>query len=196
VAEARTRLLEQFDEMADQLRKLESPKRDAVLAELKELRDRFDKHNELPWSHWMVRQTIYYLRRLEDARAHALTRYGHAAMPDDLRELMDRRVIARWKQEPGSITVTLYSNGRINDPAGPHIWALATERVDLSKSAANPFAANLNQFWLGQLTLRWKDAKAPGGYWVDTCTVNFDGLSYEGKNQNGTRISGKLIRDE
>ena len=196
VADAHQRLLEEFDEVVDRVGKFDSPLKAAEVARLKELRDRFDKHNELPWSSFMVRETTGYLHRLEEARAQATTKYGRGPVPDDLRELMDRRVIARWKHEPGGATITLYSNGRINDPRGLNLWTFGWAPVDLSKSASNPFRANLDTLYAGRLQLRWKNAKAPGGYSVDTCAVDFDGLNYDGNNQNGAKVSGKLIRDE
>jgi hypothetical protein len=78
-------------------------------------------------------------------------------------------VVARWKHMGNPIA--LYSNGKINDPSGEHTWSKAGNT----------------------LTLRWKDAKAPGGFWIDTCTISPDGKSFKGTNQLRRPITGTLI---
>ena len=45
-------------------------------------------------------------------------------------------------------------------------------------------------FESGVLELRWRDPKAPGGAWIDTCYVAADGASYVGHNQNGLVVRG------
>lgn len=67
--------------------------------------------------------------------------------------------------------ITLYTDGSINAPDGPDKWTL-----DGSK-----------------LTIRWKNPEAPGGEWVDTCELPPLGGSYSGKNQLGTKITGKRV---
>jgi hypothetical protein len=67
--------------------------------------------------------------------------------------------------------ITLYSDGSVNVPDGPDKWSL-----DGSK-----------------LTIRWKNPDAPGGEWVDTCELSQVGGSYTGKNQLGTKITGKRV---
>ncbi|MCE9566141.1 MAG: hypothetical protein K8U57_29315 [Planctomycetes bacterium] len=83
----------------------------------------------------------------------------------------DAKVVAKWKHLDG--VITLYSNGKINDPAGNHTWTLTNR----------------------SLVLRWKDAKAPGGFWVDTVTISPDGQTYKGTNQLNRPISGTLVKD-
>lgn len=80
-------------------------------------------------------------------------------------------VVARWKHLGN--TIALYSNGKINDPSGENTW---------SKAGTT-------------LTFRWKDAKAPGGFWIDTCTIAPDGQSFKGTNQLKRPINGTLIKD-
>jgi len=80
-------------------------------------------------------------------------------------------VVARWNHLGNPIA--LYSNGKINDTSSENTW---------SKSG-------------NTLTLRWKDAKAPGGFWVDTCTISPDGRSFKGTNQLRRPISGTLISE-
>src|SRR3954447_10734756 len=77
-------------------------------------------------------------------------------------------VVAAWEHRvvgPDSkpARMTLYSNSKINEPNGVNTW---------SRSG-------------NTLTLRWKSARAPGGVWVDRCTVSPDGRSYSGRNQLG-----------
>lgn len=79
-------------------------------------------------------------------------------------------VVARWKHL--GKTITLYSNGKINNPSGHHTWSKAGNT----------------------LTLRWKDAKAPGGFWIDTCTISPNGQSYKGTNQLRRPITGTLVK--
>ena len=84
----------------------------------------------------------------------------------------DVKVVARWKHL-GTNIITLYSNGKINNPSGVHTWS----RVG------------------NTLTLRWKDPKAPGGYWIDTCTISRDGQTFKGRNQLRRPITGTLVKD-
>ena len=70
-----------------------------------------------------------------------------------------------------SADITLYTDGSVNAPDGPDKWTL-----DGSK-----------------LTIRWKNPEAPGGEWVDTCELPPLGGSYAGKNQLGTKITGKRV---
>lgn len=70
-----------------------------------------------------------------------------------------------------SAEIALYSNGRINSPEGPDTWRLTGTT----------------------LTIRWQNAEAPGGEWVDTCEVSAHGGAYSGTNQLGTRISGARV---
>jgi len=67
--------------------------------------------------------------------------------------------------------ITLYTNGTINAPDGPDTWTLKGST----------------------LTIRWKNPEAPGGEWIDTCELADQGGSYAGKNQLGTRITGKRV---
>jgi hypothetical protein len=68
----------------------------------------------------------------------------------------------------------LYSNGRINDPESRNTWR-QQGRI---------------------LTMRWQNAEAPGGVWVDIVTLTADGRSFKGKNQVGTTITGFLTLPE
>jgi len=81
-----------------------------------------------------------------------------------------------WVLTPGdelaSREITLLPNGRIDDPAGRNSWTLKGEI----------------------LVLRWVDRRAPGGSWVDTCTLRWgpkgERLHYNGVNQRKVQIYG------
>lgn len=78
---------------------------------------------------------------------------------------------AVWRHRPGNSQpheITLHLNGRINDPAGQDCWTLTGRTLEL----------------------RWPNSKAPGGFWVDTCTVSDDGETYSGVNQQDMPIVG------
>jgi len=68
--------------------------------------------------------------------------------------------------------ITLLPSGEINDPASGNSWTLKGKT----------------------LVLRWADRRAPGGFWVDTCTVQWDikgkELFYNGENQTKMRAAG------
>ena len=43
------------------------------------------------------------------------------------------------------------------------------------------------------LQMKWKDPRAPGGFWMDRVKVSPDLKSYGGANQNGTMIHGRFV---
>jgi hypothetical protein len=182
VARARQHLLDQFDEVINGLEKnpgkLKKDFVEAALARLKEQKVRFDKNGLVPWSQEIVGSTPRYLSALSIARTKVLETYGNVEMPADLRELIDKpQVIACWKHQPGDVKITLYANGKINDPAGAATWTLEEGQDNF-------------------LILRWKDAKAPGGFQVANCCPSEDGQSFFGKKQNNAKITGTLVKDE
>ena len=67
-------------------------------------------------------------------------------------------------------SMDLYADGRIFTPANMNTWKLEGD----------------------QLTLKWYTEKSPTGMWTDVCTLDKDGKTYHGKNQEGTVVSGKL----
>ncbi len=86
-----------------------------------------------------------------------------------------RRVIddvaGTWRHRPGnsaSSENTLYPSGKINDPNGPNTWTIRGKT----------------------LVLFWASPQAPGGFWIDTCTVSDDGETYSGANQHNVPIVG------
>ena len=84
------------------------------------------------------------------------------------------RADSTWKHTIAngqSAEITLFSSGTIHAPDGPDTWTLDGRTI----------------------VIRWKNPEAPGGAWVDTCEVSPFGGSYTGKNQLGTRVSGKRV---
>src|ERR1700677_2703080 len=85
-----------------------------------------------------------------------------------------RQVLAQWKHEPGGAVNRLLSNGKVNDGAGNNTWSFTDDK----------------------LIFHWQPPKkTPGGFWVDTCNIAPDGLSYSGMNQKKTRVSGNLVKE-
>jgi WD40 repeat protein len=91
------------------------------------------------------------------------------------RALTEADLVGVWLHWAGAdqAEIRLLANGRINDPGGKDTWALKN----------------------GKVILRWPDDKAPGGVWIDECTVSEDGTAFTGTNQIGTPISGKRVGD-
>jgi hypothetical protein len=97
----------------------------------------------------------------------------------DLKDLEAEKVtvVARWHFSSvgrrGSVIV-LYSNGRIGEISGPNSWRAEG----------------------GVLELRWPNQAAPGGAWVDRCTItNLEGTTFSGTNQQGKiQLRGSLVK--
>jgi hypothetical protein len=148
------------------------------VARLKAEKEAFERHGLIPFSGSMRGPTTQYLKALADERAKVVTSFGSTPIPDDLRKLIDHRVLARWNHQAAGQNSpginTLYSSGRIDDPQSDDLWSYAG----------------------GRLILKWKARQAPGGYWVDTCIVAPDGLTYAGTNQNNVKITGRLVSSD
>jgi arabinan endo-1,5-alpha-L-arabinosidase len=74
---------------------------------------------------------------------------------------------------------------RVDFDAGSYIELLAEGRVN---SAVDRAAWKLND---GLLELRWPNAHAPGGAWIDACYFSPDGKVYIGRNQGGAVVRGE-----
>jgi hypothetical protein len=93
-----------------------------------------------------------------------------------LKEITEADVPGVWVHTPGgeenSREITLLPNGKIDDPAGRNAWTFEGKT----------------------LVLRWADRRAPGGFWIDTCTVAWGPmgkrLDYRGVNQRKMPIGG------
>jgi hypothetical protein len=106
-------------------------------------------------------------RKGKDAASGTQTRLNGEAWSCMLQRLY---VISTWEHKAGRnppSTVVLWSNGHLNKPDGPGTW---------SKNG---------------LHLRFKWPR-----FVDNLTLSPDLRSYHGKNQKGTRITGRLVSDQ
>ena len=178
---ARTRLLGQLDQSIQAAKSNAAARKSGaaqIVERLKAERLAFVKHGAIPWSEHMRSGTERYLQAMGDARALVISSFAPSPVPDDLRELIDNEVIAKWNhqvaEQPEPSTITLYSSGKVNSPAGDDTWSYIN----------------------GRLTLRRKDPKAPGGFWVDTCFVSSNGRNYEGANQLKAKCTGKLVKGD
>lgn len=84
------------------------------------------------------------------------------------------QLIAVWKhfvagQPRGE--VRLFSNGRINDPKSDNTWTRTGD----------------------EFVMHWPNQGAPGGAWVDRCTISPDEQRYSGRNQVNAKIEGQLV---
>lgn len=172
---AHNQLLDRFDKQIDLLERSTNKGGDfpapTTAAELKKERESFEKENLVPWSKPMWKPVTDYFNLIAAARATAHTALGGGELPADMKDLLDKQVIARWRHQPHNRVITFYSSGRFGDPEGENTWS----------------------FLAGKLTLRWKDKRAPGGFFVDTCTLALDGQSYSGTNQNNVEVSGTYL---
>jgi hypothetical protein len=66
---------------------------------------------------------------------------------------------------------TFYSNGSIGTPNDRSNWSIDNNN---------------------QLILRWPKSDAPGGQWIDVCTLSPGGQTYRGRNQQGVTIQGYM----
>ena len=85
------------------------------------------------------------------------------------------KLVGSWKHvvnEQDRYNIFFEVSGRLSGVDGDAFWKIKAKK----------------------LTLRWLDPNAPGGAWVDEVTLNADGNSYSGKNQNGTTIRGTKVR--
>ena len=78
---------------------------------------------------------------------------------------------AVWRHRPGNSQpgeLRFYPNGKINNPAGRDTWTFTGRTLEM----------------------RWANPQAPGGFWIDTCTLADDAETYTGTNQQNMPIVG------
>jgi arabinan endo-1,5-alpha-L-arabinosidase len=86
-------------------------------------------------------------------------------------------VLGWWEHRvaDGAATmIRLLPGGKISDPGGSATWKLTDDTLEL----------------------RWPNASAPGGAWVDTVRLLPDRSAYDGKNQSGLRLTGRHVASE
>jgi hypothetical protein len=186
-------LLKRFDDAAERIikQKLSAEERAKRVEVVKAEKERFEKDGLIPWSESMRPHLAGYQKNLALAEAPLKTAFDRGIdralkaknatevnrLRADLAAALDAKVVATWYHTPppgfglppGELR--LYSNGRIGSPDAKATWS----------------------FQNGTLTLRWPNATAPGGAFLDVCPVAADGLSYAGQNQNGHRMSGSYV---
>jgi WD40 repeat protein len=163
--QARGRLLAGFDKAITDLE--HSGEKAAALETLRKEKQRFAEHGLVPWSEPMWAGVGEYLNALAEARNAAHAAAGQDAMPDSLRDRIDKQVLAHWKHQPGNRRLAFYSSGHFGDVNRDNSWT----------------------FENGRLILHW-----PNGF-VSTCAIAADGLSYSGTNQQNRPVSGVYLAD-
>ncbi len=174
---ARELLLSNLDMLIERLGKKTKADARTTFERLKGERERFEKTGLVPWSEPTWDAVGRYIDALAQAHERLLSRMSADEMPDDLRMAMTTQIVATWnhhpKHRPEPAAVPLFANGKLGQYDSENTWS----------------------FSKGKLTFHWKNAQAPGGYWIDSCAVSSDGLSYSGENQNKTVIDGTLITE-
>jgi hypothetical protein len=84
------------------------------LAILKEEEQRFEKHGAIPWSEPMWKAVGDYLDSIAAARTAFHDAIPAADMPTDVRDLVDKQVVAHWKHYPTNKTLVFYSNAKVS----------------------------------------------------------------------------------
>jgi hypothetical protein len=111
---------------------------------------------------------------LIDAQLKAKNESMVADLQADLSNLLNVRVVARWRESMDGKVLgifSLYSNGRFDNISWKkNTWSYAK----------------------GVLIQRWPDAKAPGGVLIDTFKVSADGTTYAGTNNAPPGMRPKL----
>lgn len=78
-------------------------------------------------------------------------------------------VVSRWTHQAGNsapIELRFWSTGRVGEPDGRVRWTINAQKAEL--------------------VIKWPET-------TDVCRLSPDGLRYEGKNEHGTLITGKLV---
>jgi tRNA A-37 threonylcarbamoyl transferase component Bud32 len=190
--EARKKLISDFESTLQHLARADPSGggEKAMIEVVKAERERFDRRGLLPWSEPMRPYMLAYLHAVRATRetiGHVYSaeidelvrqKQGEKAgqLRAELRGLPGGEVAARWTHHwaDNSKVITLCTNGKIDDPDGEESWT----------------------FENGVLRLRWPNPDAPGGTWIDTCTVSRDGKMYSGQNQLRAPISGVYSEEE
>lgn len=80
------------------------------------------------------------------------------------------RIAGEWQNQGGG-TFSLDPNGIVSGTAG--LWFVQEQR----------------------LVFLWPNKDAPGGAWIDYCTLTADNRSYQGRNQGDFKVSGTKLKD-
>lgn len=171
---ARKKLLDSFDVAIDQQKRSKAEGAVNVASILREEKSRYEKHGLVPWSVAMSNPLSTYLREMADTRARIRAAIPASDTPSELLDLIDKQIIARWKQDPGGKLLIFYASGKLDDPIGGDTWT----------------------FGAGRITLRRKNKEAPGGFWIEKCRIESNGRKYSGTNQKNEEVSGTYMDEE
>jgi hypothetical protein len=195
-AEARTKLLADFDSVLERLPKIKGPSnaRLKLIEAVKEEKNRFENQGLIPWSEPMRQHLAKYVTSITAAEERLRRAYNSvvisqpkgkkekmlADLQADVSNVIGVKVLARWRHFGNGNQIgvhSLFSNGRVNDPGGNSTWSFVN----------------------GVLIYRWPAAGAPGGVWVDTLNVSVHGTTYAGTNNAapGKRpnLTGTYVND-
>lgn len=165
---------------------------------LKEARDKFQENQSLIWVSTLQKPAAEYEAAVQKAKATMDAAYEKSIdklVKEKDTELADKfvarrsefaehhdathppRVVAIWKfglvGRPPS-PIELLSNGAVGTPASKNSW----------KTEGN------------KLIFYWPNPQAPGGVWIDTCTLSADRKSIRGRNQVGASVAGTLVTED
>jgi tRNA A-37 threonylcarbamoyl transferase component Bud32 len=198
---ARTKLLKEFDTVIAELRK----RNDSVEEKLKRIdlvkreKERFENRGLIPWSERMRPHVDRYLASLGRAQENLRAAYepqidkalraGNDKEVDRLRaewkRRLDVKVMARWRHFAigrGSLIVTLYSNGSINNSD------VIVPRPQINDIWNYDFKDDV-------LSFRWCAPDRPGGVLTAKLRVSPDGKTYAGTNDDKPERRPKLTGD-
>lgn len=165
---------------------------------LKEARDKFQENQSLIWVSTLQKAAAEYEATVQKAKATMDEAYEKAIsklVKEKEDELADKfvarrkefaehhdethppRVVAIWKfglvgRPPNPIE--LLSNGAVTTPTSKNSWKMEGNK----------------------LIFYWPNPQAPGGVWIDTCTLSADRKSIRGRNQLGASVAGTLVTED
>lgn len=195
VKSAQERLLAEFAQEVTQQEKraVKDLKEREKLKKLEAYRDRFRDRRKLPPQNVLVNEVKQYEAKSRKANDRAL---------DDLDKLLKK---ANAKSLNAFVEETKQQRAKLQADLAALFPARLLFTAEHVVNGANRYRKefysdgtidkNPNATWSlnGRvLILRFKDAAAPGGAWVDQCKVAENFATYDGKNQQGARISGTI----
>lgn len=165
---------------------------------LEEARDKFQTDQSLIWVSTLQKAATEYEATVQKAKATMDAAYQKSIdklVKEKESDLADKfvarrkefaehhdathppRVVAIWKfglvgRQPNPIE--LLSNGAVNTPASKNSWKMEGNK----------------------LIFYWPNDRAPGGVWIDTCTLSADRKSIRGRNQLGASVAGTLVTED
>ncbi len=182
-----------FDKQIDLVRKtakLKPAEKQAFIEAIESEKAAFAKHGTVPFSSPMRESTAVYLTQLDRARIPLAKAYDkaieHAQVKDkddtaaadlaaEKQMFLSPKVVGVWDCQGVnfklSMKLTLYADFTGQSPETQRTW----------------------QFNKNGIVMRFPSPKAPGGFYVETCTFDDSGQSFETRNQEGASYRGTRI---